>query len=592
VRKKLFGLAAPLFCCLALVVITLPTARATGETAQQSGLARKRGTRSAPVAAKDGDTGQAAVPAEVTLAIDRLRARGALKRARLNRRTGRAAALYGDLGALPRRDAAEAPVRAAKLDVDGAAVLDYLGEHADLTGIASPGRDLKLERRVDGIGATHFYFRQTVGALGVFDAETSVHVDRSGQVFALTSEFTPDMDPSLATVSPVLGESVAREVAIDALGAIPAQIDRDEYLSVELGIAPVDRGRLAWRVFVPVREPGGAWEVFVDALTGQAIGEPRAASYNKNRANVFVPNAVVATGQTDLRDQADDTEAVPGSAYTQVKLRRLDGSGAIQGPFVTTAGTPSRVRAADGEFPNLTRNKAGFEEFEVYWAISHAQRYIQRDLGIQNAGNYQIRVNCHFDNQDNSFYTRSGNGTGNLKFGDGGVDDAEDAEIIWHEYGHAVLDNQRPNIVLGGEGGAIHEGWGDYLAATLSTTVPGDARFYPAIGEWDAVSYNPGDPAYLRRVDGNKQYPEDIVRQVHEDGEIWSACLWGIHNALGRRVADPIIFNANFLFPQDVEFADAAAAVLQSDSVLNGGANAAAIRAVFARHGLAGDNDE
>jgi hypothetical protein len=189
-------------------------------------------------------------------------------------------------------------------------------------------------------------------------------------------------------------------------------------------------------------------------------------------------------------------------------------------------------------------------------------------------------------NVDNSRYVSNGTGTGRLDFGLGGVDDGEDAEIVWHEYGHATLDNQRPAI-FGHEGGSIHEGWGDFLAATLSTTVPGDSRFHALVGEWDATAYDFHDPPFLRRVDGNKVYPDDLDFEVHNDGEIWSSVLWDIHQALGRAVANPVLFNANFLFPHDVGFEDGAAAILQSDQMLNGGANAVAITAALAAHGLA-----
>jgi zinc metalloprotease ZmpB len=49
----------------------------------------------------------------------------------------------------------------------------------------------------------------------------------------------------------------------------------------------------------------------------------------------------------------------------------------------------------------------------------------------------------------------------------GGVDDAEDADVILHEYGHALLEASAPGLLLnGGEGRAIHEGWSDYWAAS------------------------------------------------------------------------------------------------------------------------------
>jgi zinc metalloprotease ZmpB len=43
--------------------------------------------------------------------------------------------------------------------------------------------------------------------------------------------------------------------------------------------------------------------------------------------------------------------------------------------------------------------------------------------------------------------------------GKGGVDDAEDAEAILHEYGHAIHFSQK--VSFDGEGGAISEGFGD-----------------------------------------------------------------------------------------------------------------------------------
>jgi hypothetical protein len=258
---------------------------------------------------------------------------------------------------------------------------------------------------------------------------------------------------------------------------------------------------------------------------------------------------------------------------------------------VSTANTSTRLSAPNGDFTGVRRGDAGYEAIEIYWAIETAQRYYQDVLGLTNVADYQIPVNAAWapggnPNVDNSRYLSNLTGRGQLEFGLGGVDDGEDAEIVWHEYGHATLDNQRPNI-SGLEGGAMHEGWGDYVAATLSTTVPGDARFHALVGEWDATAYDFHDPPYLRRVDGNKVYPDDLQYQVHSDGEIWSSVLWDVHQALGRAVADPIIFNANFLLPQDVTFEDGAAALLAADQMLNDGANAAAITAALADHGLA-----
>ena len=57
-----------------------------------------------------------------------------------------------------------------------------------------------------------------------------------------------------------------------------------------------------------------------------------------------------------------------------------------------------------------------------------------------------------------------------LRFGKGGVDDAEDAEVILHEYGHAIHFAQNFSFASE-EAGAISEGFGDYWAVTVSDVV-------------------------------------------------------------------------------------------------------------------------
>lgn len=47
-----------------------------------------------------------------------------------------------------------------------------------------------------------------------------------------------------------------------------------------------------------------------------------------------------------------------------------------------------------------------------------------------------------------------------ITFGGGEPPDAEDADIIIHEYGHAIIDDQVPNFGLTDEGCAMEQGFG------------------------------------------------------------------------------------------------------------------------------------
>ena len=91
-------------------------------------------------------------------------------------------------------------------------------------------------------------------------------------------------------------------------------------------------------------------------------------------------------------------------------------------------------------------------------------------------------------------------------------------------------------------------------------------------------------PHCLRRVDGTKHYPEDLVGEVHADGEIWSRALWDIRNALGAKKADTIIIDAQFGFAADTSMRAAAAQTIATARRFGA---AAQVRAAFQARGLA-----
>jgi hypothetical protein len=168
-------------------------------------------------------------------------------------------------------------------------------------------------------------------------------------------------------------------------------------------------------------------------------------------------------------------------------------------------------------------------------------------------------------------------GRGTIFLGVGGVDDAEDADIILHEYGHAIQDNAAPGVYFGeadnGQGnetGAMAEGFADYWAAS-SGYDSSVARGFPPeyVGEWDAKGYADGPQPYLRVVNSTKTYPYDMIDKIHTDGEIWSSALWHIAMTAGREAANQIVLYSHFLVPPDPDFADGALALMDADALLN-----------------------
>ena len=75
--------------------------------------------------------------------------------------------------------------------------------------------------------------------------------------------------------------------------------------------------------------------------------------------------------------------------------------------------------------------------------------------------------------------------------GTGGVDDGEDADVIVHEYGHSLQDQAAENSLRKREGQTMGEGFGDYMAAAMSTLTTGGSEFDTCIFDWDGISYSP-----------------------------------------------------------------------------------------------------
>lgn len=325
--------------------------------------------------------------------------------------------------------------------------------------------------------------------------------------------------------------------------------------------------------------------LLVVALGGLVNLPAATAAPTTGVGQVFKVNAVQSSGNQNLVDSKDSADAVPASEYALVPLRNLDGSGTLTGRWVNVRSeTGAPARAADGRFV-YTRDADQFEQVMAYFWMNQAQEYLQSlgfgsSLRPVNAESQDVRTNQW--GADNSF---SWDKHDLIKLGKGGVDDAEDGEVIVHEYGHAVHDSQVPGFGASHEAGSIGEGFADYLAVTVGLAA---AQQYgwpvnapaPCVADWDAVSYTSTAPHCLRRVDGNKTVA-DMVGEVHRDGEIWSRALWDIRSTLGTMVADRIIINAQFAFAPDTSFHDAALATIATAQQMSGTAAADTVRAAF-----------
>ncbi|MEV0114199.1 M36 family metallopeptidase [Streptomyces sp. NPDC050844] len=330
------------------------------------------------------------------------------------------------------------------------------------------------------------------------------------------------------------------------------------------------------------RTPRGLLAAATVTVALATLAAPASASADP-QARVFMVNPVQSSGDQTLVDAKDSASAVPESAYATAALRHLDASGGLNGKWAyVRSDTGASAKVADAG--TYDRHDDQFEQVMAYFWVNESQEYLQSlgfgtELPGANDRAQPVRINQW--GADNSYFTDK---KAEIRFGKGGVDDAEDAEVVVHEYGHAVHHAQVPGFGTSVEAGSIGEAWGDYLAVSVGAYA--DAKYgWPAkadlvcVADWDSASYSDA-PHCLRRIDSDKTYA-DREGEVHADGEIWSRALFDIRGKLGARTADRIIVNAQFGFAPDTSFEDAAVTTIATAQKMYGKGAADAVRKAF-----------
>ena len=333
----------------------------------------------------------------------------------------------------------------------------------------------------------------------------------------------------------------------------------------------------------------------VVALTGPgtaSASSPTTTFGSSARGTVFFPNPVQQTGLESLTDRKDTDYAALQPAYRRVSLTDLDRSGSLTGRWVrvkSTTGKPALIE--NGQLPAYHRDVDQFEQVMGYYWVTTAHHYLT-SLGFGSdlppVNNRQIELRINQFGGDNSFFRDN---KANITLGKGGVDDAEDDEVVIHEYGHSVQDSQVPGFGTSLEAGSIGEGFSDYFAVAVTDWKTGVPTKTPeaCVADWDSTSYTTDTPHCLRRLDGTKTYPADVIGEVHAAGEIWSAASYDIRRRLADpRRADRIIIDAQFAFSPGTSFRNAALATVAAARRLypSRPGTADAVRRAFTARGI------
>jgi subtilase family serine protease len=475
-----------------------------------------------------------------------------------------------------------------------AAALAFLGEHADLFRLTSADLEslaLRQERRVGNGAATHVAFDQFVDGIEVFGGALGVNLDRAGGILSVWNTTTPtdDLDRrqivsaeaaiqiAVADIRPELGinpVALAGPAGPDQharYGRGPFRHDIDARL---VYVSDGDRLGLAWRMLL---EPTGfpqAYDMLVDAVTGEVLyrwNTYRYAEGTDGQATVLQSDATMARDpRLPDRFPAGSTPPGPGdppdgcppivnyatrslTAPFRDPLSVLFDGGRLTGnntqvfrSAVGTLGAFGTPTESDWVFA-YPFNTADSAEAALFFAVNFVHDFFY-DLGFDEAaGNFQVdnfgrggvggdslQTVARAPGRNNATFQPAPEGTSPvMRFflwdglgcwaadvdGDGtsDLDSSYDLDIVIHEYHHGVSTRLNPNF-LGNEAAAIGEGGSDFFAYSVT----GDTR----LAEYARPPYG------IREING-KTYADwfclfGLFCEPHDNGEIWANVLWDL----------------------------------------------------------------
>ncbi|MCX2767131.1 proprotein convertase P-domain-containing protein [Pseudoalteromonas sp. B530] len=403
-------------------------------------------------------------------------------------------------------------------------------------------RKYQFSYRRKGQFGNYYSFMPTYDALPIFNIVDSVATDQQGLAFRLyVSRFsTLNVDEGTVSVAP----------SIEQVGAlIDKQVDHFSIEEIKRGWWLEQQGlRFVWNVLVSETLQGEVvtQHYFIDADATKILGQRGAIPAYQSEVEpeysgrikqswLFDPDPKTSLMSEDIEQQFTPQTEFADAAFRLVELKDLTLIGnqlALTGPYarVTDFAEPHEVvemLPVAGVAKNH-HSSASFLQQMAYFHVDSAQRHLQ-ELGFTGDKliHYApITIDAQGSYNDQSAYSFHQK---RILLGVGGHADAQDADVIWHEYGHSVTNFINP-YDDGADSGAIGEGYADFLAASHSYRDPQGYEFEPDVMfNWDA-RFGQRRPRTLNdskaRYNPNYHYPAHIHVAGSLGDQLWSTPLF------------------------------------------------------------------
>ena len=187
----------------------------------------------------------------------------------------------------------------------------------------------------------------------------------------------------------------------------------------------------------------------------------------------------------------------------------------------TNGNTPSAsVDFADGYNALDLSNLGNLKERSAYRSTILIHEHMKELMPNFNDLDWSLPTNIDVAGECNAFY--DGQSINFYDVGGGCNATSLIADVVWHEYGHGINGYFYNSLNAGFNNGAMNEGYADLWAMSLGDIAEIGKGFYT--DNEDGIRVYDEDP---------KVYPEDLVGEVHADGEIICGAWYDTHLLMG-----------------------------------------------------------
>lgn len=401
----------------------------------------------------------------------------------------------------------------------------------EFSGFQLPVNELSLTRNFNDGKFVHVDFKQIHNNYEILWSRATVRFTQDLKIVLTGIDLHRNIPSLSASISP----TAAIQKAKDAITTTITGTDVNSALKIfPLPIDGQYDYRLVYEIRVKTTNPNGTpgdYLTYVDANSGEIL-------YRQNQVKFFdvkikgdvhpinqytatesrpLKNLKVKVGTTNYYTNSQGIATVPtgpanATLYLEGKWVEVidDGGGA------SNAASYTHNFATSGDSTTFSTSIPNSNErcVNVYYHVNEIHDYMKTKLPTFTDMDNPLPANVDVAGTCNAFY----NGSSINFYAAGGGCNAFSyiGDVMSHEYGHGINDYFYTWQGSSFDNGAMGEGYADVWAnGILKTGIIGQGANSPT--------------DYIRRYDlAPKVYPQDIIGEVHADGEIIAGAWWDV----------------------------------------------------------------